>query len=601
MSPQLPRSSGGARAGPAPLGLGLAVALLLNASASAQPAQDHQADSDARLRAGAEAARLQTREALRRFRREDPADPGVAECERRLAETLVRFDDEQANLYDLLENIRNNLRLSTEVGPEAKAEGLATQSMPIPTASVPAGELLDSFLDRLGLSYWYQDQLLYIGRLPPNAVDHPWTWTTTSDLMSGSRWRMPIATAATETPEADRAVRGRLGACKLSLRFTDEPLVAAIIHISTRAGVPIMLHPAVAHRLHRARVTSWCEDDPADQILSRIVGWHQLEFRVLGGMLVVLDESVAGAEMGDPDEPDLPSAAALTALGRNAQGRDEYRHERTGMVFVSVPAGEFEFGSTADEFGASKFATRRPVRIDRPFLLGKTEVTNAQFRKFSALRRYRRAHACGSIQGVTLDRDEQPVVRVSWAEILGFCRWAGVRPPTEEEWEWAVRGSNPALFPWGTAWPPPDGAGNFADRSLTDAKWFPGSIEGFVDGHAFTAPVGSFPANALGIHDLAGNVWELCLNRSPSRMDSRSVRDEATGIVRREEVATPGTLLGPEWLDPVEEFSRLEPTWRGGAWCEHHPASLRIASRAGSGDWDPGRGFRVALDYPAPK
>ena len=127
-----------------------------------------------------------------------------------------------------------------------------------------------------------------------------------------------------------------------------------------------------------------------------------------------------------------------------------------------------------------------------------------------------------------------PAAGVGFAEAVAFCEWLTVRErkanlirpwqryrlPTDLEWSSMVglsgeMGANPAQrsrsdanrFPWGADWPPPPGAGNFADVS---AGGFLGGniIEGYTDGFETTAPVGSFGASSLGLHDLAGNVWE---------------------------------------------------------------------------------------------
>ena len=108
-----------------------------------------------------------------------------------------------------------------------------------------------------------------------------------------------------------------------------------------------------------------------------------------------------------------------------------------------------------------------------------------------------------------------PVVEVSWEDAVAFCVWLSkkegrlYRLPTDAEWSVAVglgveNGSTPekkalkvAGYPWGEAWPPPQGAGNYHP-----------DLE--VDDFEYTSPVGSFAANAFGLYDLGGNVWELC-------------------------------------------------------------------------------------------
>jgi formylglycine-generating enzyme required for sulfatase activity len=217
--------------------------------------------------------------------------------------------------------------------------------------------------------------------------------------------------------------------------------------------------------------------------------------------------------------------------------------DRFGMAFVYVPPGEFTMGSSEAEVDAAFelcqqtyggcerewFEAELPqhqVNLDG-FWIGRTEVTNAQYRPFVEAGGYQQRELWTEAgwewvegQGITqpvcweeelVNQPDQPVVCVSWYEAVAYTRWLAqetgleVRLPTEAEWEKAARGTDGRIWPWGKE--PPDGTRlNYCDQNCESDR----KDEAVDDGYPYTAPAGTYPAGAspYGALDMAGNVWE---------------------------------------------------------------------------------------------
>lgn len=160
-----------------------------------------------------------------------------------------------------------------------------------------------------------------------------------------------------------------------------------------------------------------------------------------------------------------------------------------------------------------------PVWIDR------YEVTNAQFHHFTrAQPEWRRERIRGDYlrhwsgdQPPAAETDF-PVVFVSWQAALAYAEWAGKRLPTEAEWEFAARGGRAAsMYPWGDQDPVPRLA-NYRESDIHRP-----------------VRVGSYPPNPYGLFDLAGNVWEFCLDEWLSPYPSGAWRQSESDVRRMSE------------------------------------------------------------------
>ena len=220
---------------------------------------------------------------------------------------------------------------------------------------------------------------------------------------------------------------------------------------------------------------------------------------------------------------------------------------------VLIPAGEFQMGSNAP--GAHE--DEQPVHtvyVDA-FYMDRYEVTNAQYKAFvDANPQWDHWNGNDYPDGKAHD----PVSRVSWYGAVAYAKWAGKRLPTEAEWEYAARGGlSGKAYPWGDGLD--RGKANYGDVSDITV-------------------VGKYPPNGYGLYDMAGNVWEWCLDEydrdfyasSPSPRDNPIAGGTITNIINNfTDVKTDRVLRGGSWYDDPEDLrvasrSRKSPAYTHG-------------------------------------
>jgi formylglycine-generating enzyme len=300
-----------------------------------------------------------------------------------------------------------------------------------------------------------------------------------------------------------------------------------------------------------------------------------------------------------------------------------------GALFVSsspvIPGGEFSMGSedpTLKEIcgGHEHMRDARPVHrvyVD-PFWMDKTEVTNAQFKKFVEATGYKTVAEIAPtaeefptapkenlVAGATVftptpnavslnnnyqwwryqhgadwrhpegpdsnivGREQYPVVQIAYPDAEAYCAWAHKRLPTEAEWEFAARGGlSGAAYVWGDDFKP-------------QGRWMVNTYQGKFpvkdtgnDGYVGLAPVAKYPANGYGLYDMAGNVWEWCSDWY--RADYYSQLASGEVIRNPQGPKTPWDPAEPEVLKRVQ---------RGGSFlCTDQYCTRYMVGTRGKGD-----------------
>lgn len=209
----------------------------------------------------------------------------------------------------------------------------------------------------------------------------------------------------------------------------------------------------------------------------------------------------------------------------------------SGMV--KIQGGSFMMGGGSAQARADELP--RHGEVVSTFWMDSTEVTNAQFQKFVEATGYiTTAERTVYLEGKTYEpgalifdannpkfwwkfqtgadwrhpygpesaitgKENHPVVQVSWYDAMAYAHWMRQRLPTEVEWEYAARANKYIIYPWGDSFTNATKMANFHQGEFPKENTLEDRFEK-------TAKVGSFPSNPNGLYDMAGNVWEWCLD-----------------------------------------------------------------------------------------
>ena len=327
-------------------------------------------------------------------------------------------------------------------------------------------------------------------------------------------------------------------------------------------------------------------------------GSQNLSLPAVQQRIAVQLEGYATFETEVLPKPGLPQQVSVTLLTEAAARKAAMTPTITtplGQTLILVdPSGEtqnpFTMGTSRRDPGRRANEVEHPVELRRAFYIASTETTNAQFRQYEA------THDSGLIESYSLDRDHQPVAGISWQQAASFCNWlsrreglppfyrenqgiiigfnpssTGYRLPSEAEWAFAARIEGDALrrFAWGDDFPPTAVVTNVADN--TSALVTGRILNGYTDQFVVSAPVGSFPANHRGLHDMGGNVAEWV-------HDGYAIPSANAELT----------------IDPLGTQRGDNYTIRGGSWALSRLSELRLTFRDYGERGRDDLGFRIA-------
>lgn len=218
-----------------------------------------------------------------------------------------------------------------------------------------------------------------------------------------------------------------------------------------------------------------------------------------------------------------------------------------GVDMVLVPAGCFNMGINPGDTGDSDELPPSTQCFQRPFWIDRTEVTNAQFAQFKGVARL----------NSNWSEPNRPRTNLRWTEALDFCQLRDARLPNEREWEYAARGPDSLIYPWGNDWQPD----NLVSPDNSNAQ---------------TANVGSRPAGVSWVDalDMAGNVWEWTSTLYDKFVYPYVTDDQRNNLA---DITSKRVIRGASWYEASDYYARASNRGQLGANIQDFNIGVRCA------------------------